>query len=671
MRRLLRSNKFTIVFPFAIVFIATLFSGAFMHQDSLIPLFNPVIGVSFGFLLINGRKIYPSVLSAFFLAHVVLTLYTHPSETSFTLISAFGFSGILFLELELGLLLMNTFNAPVMKTKMHIKDVFYFFLAGGVMSFLATLLASGIYYFFQANALSLADIMITVFFSHFLSIGVLGLLTCLNNDLTEKELDWNKFLSAFLFLLVFFLAIIYMLNDSSSFIFYRHNYMLVIFYMLASVLFTFFTVLLMTIILYMISVFVYLDASWVLADFYAEVYTLLALGLVSVLLSFIITRYLEDEHKASQELKTINDSLNMTLEYIQNLLQLSKNIGNFTSDNDVFVKNTYDLIKSIFTNAGAHFAYFDDSGVLETKYSSHYSIKNIPGFYEFHDTVVFNSENVVLYSDPSHTLKSKYGTVFLRKHPRLAEIKTRVYLIMRIKEKKHLIIGLDYFNNDPSPNKNTIDRMEDITRILNQLFLKNTLVEQQSSLKDDIILTLVRTLDLYDKYTKGHGEVVARISKAIAEELRLSEKEINDVYLAGLLHDIGKLGVDHSVLNSGKKLSDAEYNTIKSHVDYGYQLLQEASSLSNVARMMREHHERIDGLGYPLGLNKDSITLGGKILAVADAVATMASNRPYQMRKNFKAIIKELNTHKNLQFDPKVSDACIALIESGRLDPSE
>ncbi|MGM0436120.1 MAG: HD domain-containing phosphohydrolase [Bacillota bacterium] len=671
MRRIIRNTEFIYVFSFAILLIATLFSRAFMHDALLTPIFNPAIGVAFGLLMIHGRKIYPSILSGFFLGHLLLHLYINPTETPFALISALGFLVIAFFEMEIGVWLIRRLRAFENFKDIRIRDAFLLFPVAGAMSLFAALLASGIYYLFQTNILSLFDIMVTIFFSHFLSIGIFGFMIRLNKDVSKRRFELNKTLRGILFITLYAFAIYYIIQDSSSFVFYRHNYMLVVFYILAAPLFSYLIVLLMTVILYLVSALIYLDSTWTIPDFYAEVYTLLVLGLISIMLSFVINHYLRNQQKASKELEITNNTLNMTLDYIQNLLQLSKNIGRFTDDTDVFAKKTYQLTESVFSDASALFAYSDQAGRLETKYSNHYSVKNIPGFYELHDSMLFNSEDVVVFNDLEASLKTRYGKSFLEKHPQFSKIDTRVYLIIRLKEKRHLIIGLDYFNDGPSLSTSSIRRMKELTRLLNQLFLKNHVVEQQSSLKDDIILTLVRTLDLYDKYTKGHGEVVARIAKTIAKELDLPKKEIDDIYLAGLLHDIGKLGVNHQVLNSENRLSDADYNAIKKHVDYGYQLISQSSPLSRIARIMREHHERVDGKGYPLGLDKDSISMGGKVLSVADAVATMASNRPYQMKKNFPSIIRELKAYKGTQFDPDVAEACMKLIKTKKLNPSE
>lgn len=671
MRRLISSTEFVYVFSFASLVIATLFSRAFMHDSLLTPILNPAIGVAFGLLLIHGRKIYPSIISGFFIGHLVLHIYMNQAGTPFALISAVGFSVILFIELELGLFLIKKLNAFKRWNDVRIRDAFILLFSGLVMGLFASVLSSFIYYLFQTDGLSLFDIFVTVMLSHGVSIGIFSLLISLNKDISKRAYSPYKTLWGFVFIVFYGFAIYYIINDSSAFIFYRHNYMLVVFYIIAAPLFSYLIVLFMTVMLFLVSALVYLDSSWIISDFYAEVVTLLFLGLISVLLSFVINRFLEDQQHTSRELKITNDTLNMTLEYIQTLLELSKNIGKLSSDTEVFAKKTYQLIESVFSDASAIFAYYDNSGRLDTKYSNHYSVKNIPGFYELHDSMLFKAENVVAFKDVSKTLKDKYGNEFLKKHSQLTNIQTRVYLIIRIKDKRQLVIGLDYFKTKEALGKQSLKRMQELTNLLNQLFLKNQVIEQQSSLKDDIILTLVRTLDLYDKYTKGHGEVVARIAKTIAMEMNLPAAEINDIYMAGLLHDIGKLGVDHKVLNSKEILSDEDYNAIKSHVDYGYQLISKSTPLERIARIMREHHERIDGKGYPLGLDKDSISRGGKILSVADAVATMASNRPYQKRKTFPSIINELEKHMNTQFDKDVAEACITLMKSEKLDPRE
>lgn len=171
------------------------------------------------------------------------------------------------------------------------------------------------------------------------------------------------------------------------------------------------------------------------------------------------------------------------------------------------------------------------------------------------------------------------------------------------------------------------------------------------------ITALAYALEAKDKYTSGHSQRVAEVSVAIAKELGMLQGSIDKIRLAGLVHDIGKIGVKESILNKVGKLTDEEYQHIKSHCEAGEHILIPIVEDEEILKAVRHHHERYDGRGYPDGLSGEQIPLGARILAVADAYDAMISERPYREAMSAEATCTEIECGKGTQFDSKVVDA--------------
>ena len=172
----------------------------------------------------------------------------------------------------------------------------------------------------------------------------------------------------------------------------------------------------------------------------------------------------------------------------------------------------------------------------------------------------------------------------------------------------------------------------------------------------EFIESFVEILETKDTYTRGHSTRVAHYAILIAEKMKLNDREIELCHFAGHLHDIGKIGVPDSILTKKSKLSSIEYEQIKKHSEFGYNILNKVSSLVEMAEIVRAHHERWDGKGYPDGLSGEKISLISRILAVADSFDAMTSNRSYRKTLNIEEAIIELKNNKWQQFDGNIVD---------------
>jgi putative nucleotidyltransferase with HDIG domain len=159
---------------------------------------------------------------------------------------------------------------------------------------------------------------------------------------------------------------------------------------------------------------------------------------------------------------------------------------------------------------------------------------------------------------------------------------------------------------------------------------------------------------------------VAELACAIAGELGLPKDQVEGIQVAALLHDIGKVTVPSEILTKPGELSPMEFELIKTHAAVGADILEGIDFSWPVAKIVRQHHERLDGSGYPQGLKDDEILLEARIIGVADVVEAMASHRPYRPARGITKALKEIKKNKDVLYDPQVVEACVKLFEEGR-----
>ncbi len=172
------------------------------------------------------------------------------------------------------------------------------------------------------------------------------------------------------------------------------------------------------------------------------------------------------------------------------------------------------------------------------------------------------------------------------------------------------------------------------------------------------IQVMVAAVETRDPYTAGHQIRVADLARAIAGEMGLPPDRIEGLRMAAVIHDIGKLYVPAEILSKPKRLRDIEYALIKEHAQKGYEILKDVESPWPIAEMVRQHHERMDGSGYPQGMKGDEILLEARIMAVADVVESMASHRPYRPTLGIDAALGEIEGNRGILYDADVVDAC-------------
>ncbi|MCF0114358.1 MAG: HD-GYP domain-containing protein, partial [Erysipelotrichaceae bacterium] len=179
----------------------------------------------------------------------------------------------------------------------------------------------------------------------------------------------------------------------------------------------------------------------------------------------------------------------------------------------------------------------------------------------------------------------------------------------------------------------------------------------------ETVTVLAAAVDAKDRYTNGHSLRVAQYARMIALRMGKSEEYAKNIYLHAILHDVGKIGIPDEIINKVGKLTDEEYNTIKTHSKMGYDILSEITSHPTLAQAARWHHERYDGKGYPDGLKGEEIPEFARIIAVADAYDAMSSNRSYRNYMTQEKIISEFERGRGTQFDPEIADIWLTVMK--------
>jgi len=187
----------------------------------------------------------------------------------------------------------------------------------------------------------------------------------------------------------------------------------------------------------------------------------------------------------------------------------------------------------------------------------------------------------------------------------------------------------------------------------------------------DTMNVLVRAIEASDPYTSGHSLRVSSYSEAIAKQLGLPQGKIDVIKSAALLHDIGKIGIDKNILNKTERLKDEEFETIKSHTEIGATIVADLSYLANISDIIRHHHERNDGKGYPDGLSHNSIPLETSILTIADSFDAMTTNRPYRHALSLEDALGEMKKNAGTQFNPDIIDNSIIALRNTYYNISE
>ena len=209
----------------------------------------------------------------------------------------------------------------------------------------------------------------------------------------------------------------------------------------------------------------------------------------------------------------------------------------------------------------------------------------------------------------------------------------------------------------------SVEQMNMIKQINEELADSKELLEKSYL---ESIEVLRRTVEVKDVYTRGHSDRVSEYSVLIGEKMGLSEEDLRILRIGGLFHDIGKIGIPDRILLKEAKLTDEEYAEIKKHPTIGAHILEDAEAFKDMVPIVKYHHERFDGRGYPEGLKGKEIPLFARIVAVADTFDAMTSRRSYRQALDFDYTMNEIERCKGTQFDPAIADVFLEILRTNQ-----
>ena len=652
----------TVIILFFITFIGASLLDYFMRiGDTTTHALGSAFAIAFVALILHGRRIYPTLVFSALLANMMIALvfyqFSAPQWVLYTLFN----SAIMLVTLETTQQIIIRLKLQNHITARHFKSLGVFILLAIFMAFMMSALHNVYCYFNPFTAQTGVICFIATFIGHLTALAVLvPVIFLLNFTRTSVwfEKQTRERVYEGMFLIAFFVFVMVLIGGLHEFMFIRHLYFTIAFFIIGAMFFSSLSILGIIIILFSMYATLYYNPAWSTLVFLSEVITFYLFMITSTFVTLIFKRYIERQIEQHKHLQSSSDHLELTLEYIKRFLSLTNVILHENKDKSFYEKETFDLIKLIFPNAAHYFAYRENHGVITPIVSTKYVANNVPFLYALHDSSQLDNQSLIIHDSLKEDFIARYPNATFPNEKALKDYK-RIKMVFRMRPDEKLVVGLD-FSNNPSIN---IERKHQFVNLMNSLFTKQFISEQNDQYRQDIIRSFVRTLDLYDHYTKGHSEDVARISQRIALDLSDDKAFIQNVFWAGLLHDVGKLGVDDAILNKDGKLTDSEYEAIKKHVNYSVQILNKSDLLKDVAQMVRDHHEQWDGSGYPRGIKEDAISLGGQIISVADAVATMATDRTYRKALSKTTIREELIKYRGKQFSPRVVDTFLPILD--------
>ncbi|MCG8094531.1 MAG: response regulator [Candidatus Thiodiazotropha endolucinida] len=227
----------------------------------------------------------------------------------------------------------------------------------------------------------------------------------------------------------------------------------------------------------------------------------------------------------------------------------------------------------------------------------------------------------------------------------------------------------DHVINEDGEVIRSIGTVQDITNLVTLDKERQHYLEKFKNSLEKTVIVVSATLEKRDPYTAGHQRNVSELAVSIAKELNLSDDTISGIRLGSIIHDIGKINIPSEILTRPGKLSDLEFEMIKTHPLHGSEILKDVEFPWPIAEMVLQHHERLDGSGYPNSLKGDEILPEAKIIAVADVVEAMSSHRPYRPSLGIEVALKEIEAGSGRLFDEKAVSACINLFREKDFKP--
>ncbi|TDO91262.1 PAS domain S-box-containing protein [Halanaerobium saccharolyticum] len=385
-----------------------------------------------------------------------------------------------------------------------------------------------------------------------------------------------------------------------------------------------------------------------------------------------LSAYNEEVIAMNEELEQSFAEINNLNQRFVNMIELVSNMENktFMSEEDFFsdlLQNAIEIVpeadyaKMVIVNQNDNYVFIDAVG-HEIELLKKLEIEK-DLFYNFKGKDIYQTRDYFLNVDKMETSQREILKQALK------PIKDSLYINIDVDSQVVGRLALDIKQGSSREFSDTTRKiLESFSTLASVFFAFKRFDNLQTNFTRELITSIIKIMEIYDLYTKGHSENVAEIASAIAREMDLPKKTIKTTYWAGLVHDIGKLLVPLDIINKKGKLSEREYQLIKKHPVWGSEALSKSESLKSISEYILYHHEKWDGSGYPEGIAGDKIPIISQILGVADAWDAMLSKRAYRDPLSIETALEEIQKNKGSQFSPQVAEAFIQIVKSNRID---
>ena len=368
----------------------------------------------------------------------------------------------------------------------------------------------------------------------------------------------------------------------------------------------------------------------------------------------------------SQIIDQVNMELEITLKKYKTLVELAVNISKMKSYSEKdFLSEVFEKTKKIIRKYDSYVAFIFENDVVNPLSVKGYNIEDLKAF-KLEKSIVEN-----YYSETGIYKITNAGLKKIMSDERMEEFNeinpnSKELIYLNIKYENKAIGGLFFEldeKNDESYTDEDLKVIKVSENIVTSYYECLAYSESEENRLIDIVEVMTNMLEVYDPYTKGHSLNVANIAKKFGKSINLDKKDIKEVYLTGLIHDIGKAFIDVKILNKEEKLTEEEYEIIKKHPENGERVLDSINRLEEIKFSVKHHHERWDGKGYPDGLKEEEIPILTQIITIVDAYDAMTNNRPYRKALSEEEVLIEFKLNRGKQFSPKITDMFIKFLD--------
>ncbi len=648
-----------------LILLYTTFVGYFyVNSASIASTMWPTAGFVVGIYYTQGKRALPGLATGIFIANLVARIILIDEAILFTIFISIIFT----ISSLIQALIFKEIVPPVSKeTVLSGKKGFIFIGVGLITAIIGAVISVTFLYATNNYSNFIPTISRWIFgdFSGIMIFGTAIIFAHLYDTAFIKSKE--NFIWSIIFVILF--TVFSYLVFSNLLPFYEFAIVFVLFFFIVSFYFSYRMIITINMV-YIVIYHLFLHAGAFISDPNAGIFTLnLYLFIFSTiaLLSKTITYDIEVKNKQLEKSKRKVDAL---LDSTKTLFKLSDELLNPAAKiNDSYLIQMFKIGTTILEKFEYASLYIKTEDSVEFIASYGYDIDILNRYFDDLDAFEWDLKDprIVNHADleVKRQLQNNYSE-FSKIYPKLKQsIRFNIYV------EEGVVGGMSFDIMEDSEEVYTsydIDNFRAYQKLMNSFYEVNHLNQKTSSLKNDIVLSLIRTLELYDHYTGGHSEEVAFLAQQIAQKMHLSKEDVYNAYWAGIVHDIGKVGIPSEIINKPEKLTLEEFAQIQDHPVFGYQILKKSEDLKEIALYVKHHHEWWNGEGYPDHLKGDQIPLISQILVVCDAVSSMATKRPYTSVKSSKEILQEIELYKGIQFSPRTAQAMIDFIKEGSLD---